>query len=226
VLGACLILLVWAYRRGATFSRGALIAFAALLLIAGVYFGLRPEIVEPTAEKLATFFPIKWLQEPRGIILYLGQRLGFDPPKWLWGPSMALIAVSVVSIWHFLGYDVVIYLAGLGNVPPELYEVARIDGASEGQAFRHITLPLLSPTNFFLVIISTIGAFRAFTLFYVMTGGGPLRTTTSVAYFIFDRFWNAARVGYASAAAFVLFGMILVMTLIQQKALGERVTYQ
>jgi len=214
------------HRRRGGFANAVILVLAGGLAALGLYFVRHPEAVDAVAEVLTTFFPVKWLQEPRGIVQYLGKRLGFDPPKWLWGPSMALVAVSVVSIWHFLGYDVVVYLAGLGNIPPRLYEVARIDGASEAQAFWHITLPLLSPTTFFLLIISTIGAFRAFTLFYVMTGGGPLKTTTSVAYFIFDRFWNASRVGYASAAAFVLFGIILVMTLIQQKAVGERVTYQ
>jgi multiple sugar transport system permease protein len=221
-----LVYAIVASRKRGGFGNGLMIVLGGLLLASGLYFMLRPEIVEPTANLMATFFPVKWLQEPRGIVQYLGKRIGFDPPQWLWGPSMALVAVSVVSIWHFLGYDVVVYLAGLGNIPPRLYEVARIDGANEAQAFWHITLPLLSPTTFFLLIISTIGAFRAFTLFYVMTGGGPLKTTTSVAYFIFDRFWNASRVGYASAAAFVLFGIILVMTVIQQKVVGERVTYQ
>jgi len=221
-----LIYVLATLRRRGVSGNVTLLLLSGGLLALGVHSYLRPEGVEVVANHMATFFPVKWLQEPRGIIMYLGKRFGFNPPKWLWGPSMALIAVSTVSIWHFLGYDVVIYLAGLGNIPPMLYEVARIDGASEGQAFWHITLPLLSPTTFFLVIISSIGAFRAFTLFYVMTGGGPLRTTTSVAYFIFDRFWNAARVGYASAAAFVLFGIILIMTMIQRKVMGQRVTYQ
>ena len=226
-LGAAwLVYVVVTFKRRGGFANGLLMLLSGGLLALGLFLNFRPEVIEPVANQLATFFPVKWLQEPRGIIQYLGKRLGFDPPKWLWGPSMALVAVSIVSIWHFLGYDVVIYLAGLGNIPPSLYEVARIDGASEGQAFWHITLPLLSPTTFFLLIISTVGAFRAFTLFYVMTGGGPLKTTTSVAYFIFDRFWNAARVGYASAAAFVLFGVILIMTMSQQKAMGKRVTYQ
>jgi len=214
-------------RRKRSYSATALFSTAVgLILLAGILFLLHPEWVGAVSKALDTFFPIKWLQDPRGIFLFLGKKWGFKPPKWLWGPSLALIAVSIVSIWHFLGYDVVIYLAGLGNVPPAMYEAARIDGATEGQLFWYITLPLLSPTNFFLLIISSIGAFRAFTLFYVMTRGGPLRTTTSVAYFIFDRFWNAVRVGYACAAAFVLFAMILLMTIIQQRTIGRHVTYQ
>lgn len=196
------------------------------LLLVGLLFWWKPTVLDGAIVQFDTFFPVRWLQEPRGIILYLGKKWGFTPPKWLHGPSMALIAVSVVSMWHFVGYDVVIYLAGLFNVPPEMYEAARIDGASEGQIFWRITFPLLSPTTFFLLIISTIGAFRAFTMFYVMTAGGPLKTTTSVTFLVYDRFYNAARWGYASAIAFVLFGMILTMTLINQWLAGRRVVYQ
>jgi ABC-type sugar transport system permease subunit len=102
----------------------------------------------------------------------------------------------------------------------------RIDGANEWQVFWRITFPMLSPTTFFLLIISTIGAFRAFTMFYIMTDGGPLSTTTSVTFLIYDRFYNAARWGYASAIAFVLFGIILAMTLLNNRIAGRRVTYQ
>ncbi len=218
--------LVISRRRRSVVATAILCFFAAGLLALGLLFRTSPVALEVVSRELAGFFPVKWLQEPRGIILYLGQRWGFQPPPWAHGPSMALIAVSIVSIWHFLGYDVVIYLAGLSNIPTEFYEAARIDGANEGQLFWKITLPLLSPTTYFLLIISTIGAFRAFTLFFVMTGGGPLNTTTSVAYFVFDRFWNAIRAGYASAAAFVLLLIILVLTIIQQRALGRYVTYQ
>ncbi|MCD6519479.1 MAG: sugar ABC transporter permease [Anaerolineae bacterium] len=205
---------------------GLLAAIAGVLLVLALAFWQSPTLLERVIHELETFFPVRWLQEPRGIILYLGKRWGFTPPKWLQGPSMALVAVSIVSIWHFAGYDIVIYLAGLFNVPNDLYEAARIDGASEGQIFWKITFPLLSPTTFFLLIISTIGAFRAFTMFYVMTMGGPLKTTTSVTFLIYDRFYNAGRWGYASAIAFVLFGIILTMTLINQRLVGRHVFYQ
>lgn len=227
-----LLMLAWLVWLLLTAKRRAWGATALLALFAGgslalaLFFRLRPAALAVVTTELVEFFPVKWLQEPRGVIQYLGQRWGFTVPSWAKGPSMALIAVSIVSIWHLLGYDVVIYLAGLGNVPGELYEAARIDGANESQVFWRITLPLLSPTTYFLMLISTIGAFRAFTLFFTMTGGGPLRTTTSVAYFIFDRFWNAIRAGYASAAAFVLLAVILVLTFIQQRVMANRVTYQ
>jgi len=212
--------------RRTAFSVGFQLAVAGILLLVGVIFLRSPGALQETVKQLETFFPVRWLQEPRGIILFLGKKWGFTPPKWLQGPSMALIAVSIVSMWHFTGYDVVIYLAGLFNVPTELYEAARIDGATEGQIFWKITFPLLSPTTFFLLIISTIGAFRSFTMFYVLTSGGPLKTTTSVTYLVYDKFYNDAKWGYASAIAFVLFGIILVMTLLNQRLAGRRVFYQ
>lgn len=213
-------------KRRTSLSNGFQIVIAMLLLPVGVVFLWSPGALQNTVKQLETFFPVRWLQEPRGIILYLGKKWGFTPPTWLQGPSMALIAVSIVSMWHFTGYDIVIYLAGLFNVPPELYEAARIDGATEGQVFWKITFPLLSPTTFFLLIISTIGAFRAFTMFYVLTSGGPLKTTTSVTYLVYDKFYSDSKWGYASAIAFILFGIILIMTLLNQRLAGRRVFYQ
>jgi multiple sugar transport system permease protein len=169
--------------------------------------------------------PLGWLLEPRGIVQLLTAGSGWRPSPWLAGPSLALIAVSMMSIWHFLGYDIVIYLAGLGNISSELYEAARIDGANEWHIFWRITLPLLSPTTFFLLIISTIGAFRSFNQFYVMTSGGPLGTTTTVAYFVFQNFYQFTKVGYASGAAVLLFVAILIMTILQLR-FGRQVTYQ
>ncbi|MBC7235608.1 MAG: sugar ABC transporter permease [Chloroflexi bacterium] len=219
------LLLTWGRRR-TDLMTAFLATVAGVLLVSGVLFGARPSILQSVILQLENFFPVRWLQEPRGIILYLGKQWGFTPPPWLHGPSMALLAVCIVSMWHFMGYDTVIYLAGLFNISSDVYEAARIDGASEGQVFWHITFPLLSPTTFFLFMISTIGAFRAFTMFYVLTNGGPLRTTTSVTFYIYDRFYSASRWGYASAIACVLFVIILTMTLINQRIAGRRVFYQ
>ena len=224
--GAWLIYLVITTRRRGGFANSIFMLIAGLALLLAIVFAWNPGAVDWTITHLETFFPVRWLQEPRGIFVFLGRKLGFTPPSWLKGPSMALIAVSIVSMWHFIGYDMVIYLAGLFNVSPDLYEAARIDGATESRIFWRITFPLLSPTTFFLLIISTIGAFRSFTMFYVLTQGGPLKTTTSVTYMVYDRFYTAARWGYASAIAFVLFGIILAMTLVNQWFVGRRVFYQ
>ncbi len=220
------IYLIRTRRRRSGFGTWLLGIVAGLLCVVFLWWAIRPAANDGFVQLMRGFFPVRWLQEPRGILLYLGKQLGFTPPPWLQGPSMALLAVSLVSMWHFTGYDVVIYMAGLSNVPPDLYEAARIDGATEGHLFTKITLPLISPTTFFLLITSTIGAFRAFTMFYVLTNGGPLRTTTSVTFMIYEQFYNAARWGYASAIAVVLFVVILVMTLLNQRLAGSRVIYQ
>lgn len=167
----------------------------------------------------------QWLGESDGVFRLIAAGAGITLPGWLAGPSVALVAISVMSIWHYVGFNIVIFLAGLGNISKELYEAARIDGASEWQVFRRITLPLLSPTTFFLVTVSTIGALQAFNQIYVMTGGGPLDTTRTVVMLVFQTFYQQTRVGYGSAMAFVLTGIILVLTLVNFRFFGRRVSY-
>jgi len=176
--------------------------------------------------------PQRWMLEPRGIFQILADALGWHIPSWAAGPSQALVAIMVFVIWFYIGWDTVIFLAGLGNIPTELYDAAKIDGAGRWALFRYITLPLLSPTIFFLTLMSMIGSFRAFNHIYVMTTaaggqlGGPLRTTTTTAILMFDYFYSRVRFGYASAIAFLLFGIILALTIIQQRFGRTRVFYQ
>lgn len=133
--------------------------------------------------------PQKWLDEPRGLfeLLSNGGLVG-----WAAGPSLALVGVSLYTIWHYIGFQVVIFLAGLGNISTEYYEAARLDGANERQIFTKITLPLLSPTTFFVATIATIGALKAFNQIYIMTNGGPLATTRVLGYEIFHVFSSRA----------------------------------
>lgn len=174
----------------------------------------------------------QWMLQPRGIFQLLGRAMGIDVPKWAAGPSQALVAIMVFVIWFYVGWDTVIFLAGLGNIPPELYDAAKIDGAGRFGLFRHITLPLLSPTIFFLSTMALIGSFQAFNHIFVMTTaaggqlGGPLRTTTTTSILMFDFFYSRVRFGYASAIAFLLFVVILGLTVLQQRASRERVFYQ
>lgn len=161
---------------------------------------------------------LRWLQEPKGIGTLL---FGPDTPSWAAGPSLAQIAVLVFVIWFWIGYDTTIFLAGLGNIPHELYEAAKIDGANGWQLLRHITLPLLSPTTFFLSLVAVIGSFKAFVHIFVMTSvagggaGGPLKTNMTTGLFIYETFYTNVRNGYASAVAFILFAIILAITLFQ-----------
>jgi multiple sugar transport system permease protein len=144
---------------------------------------------------------------------------------WLTGPSLALVVILTLSVWTFVGYNTVIYLAGLGNIPLELTEAAEIDGASRWDTFRHVTFPLLSPTTYFLSLIGVMGTFKAFNTIWVMRTGQALGTTDTFSVVIFQEFFEKSRYGYASALAFVLFGIILLLTFANNKIQGSRVFY-
>ena len=150
-----------------------------------------------------------------GILNYVLQELGLAPVNWLGDPKTAMIAIVIISIWKSLGFQMVIWLAGLQAIPEELHEAAAIDGATRTQAFFRITLPLLAPTTFFLAITGVIGSFQVFSPIYVITGGGPRGSTDVVVYHIYTRAFEAYDMGYAAAQAWVLFAVIFVATLIQ-----------
>jgi multiple sugar transport system permease protein len=166
--------------------------------------------------------PQKWLDEPRGLfeLISNGALEG-----WPAGPSLALVGVSLFTIWHYIGFQVVIFLAGLGNISTEYYEAARLDGASERQLFTKITLPLLSPTTFFVATIATIGALKAFNQIYAMTNGGPLGTTRTLGYEIFHVFFQQGRIDLGAAMAVLLTLLILLFTFFQFRVAERRVHY-
>jgi multiple sugar transport system permease protein len=155
----------------------------------------------------------------------LGEKLGFVVPEWAAGPSLALVVIMMYSIWVYVGYDTVIYLAGLGNISSELTEAAEIDGAGKWQVFRHIIFPLLSPTTYFLSLIAIIGTFKAFAHIWVMRHEFSVGTVNTFSVTIFLEFFEKLRFGYASALAFVLFAIILTLTLINNRIQGTRVFY-
>lgn len=167
----------------------------------------------------------KWLGETRGVLELAFLPLGVRLPAWAAGPSLALISLIVYTTWVFVGYDTVIFLAGLVNIPKELYDAAKVDGADGWRLFRHITFPLLSPTTFFLLLITVIGTFRAFNHIYIMTMGGPGDATTTASIFIFNQMVSYNRYGYSAAISFIVFAVILVLTILQNKFAGERVIY-
>ncbi len=167
----------------------------------------------------------KWLMEPNGVFYIIGKYLGFEVPTWATGPSLALVVIIIYSVWTYVGYDTVIYLAGLGNISNEINEAAAIDGANRWQIFRHITLPLLSPTTYFLSLIAVIGTFKAFNHIYVLRDQLALGTVDTFSVAIFDEFFTKTRFGHASAMAFVLFAIILALTYVNNKVQGSRVFY-
>jgi multiple sugar transport system permease protein len=149
-----------------------------------------------------------------------------DLPKWLVSSRWAMPAVIVVSVWQGLGYAMVLFLAGLQNIRPELYEAAAIDGATGWSRFWHITLPLLSPMTFFVLIIPIIGSFQVFELVYVMTKAGPANGTNTLVYFIYQNGFMFYQMGIASAGAMILFAIVLVLTLVQYRLQNRWVHYE
>lgn len=168
---------------------------------------------------------LRWLTEPTGVFELVARGLNTTLPGWAHGPSLAMLAIIFYTTWVFVGYNITIFLAGLGTIPGQLYESARIDGASGWLIFRHITFPLLSPTTYFLLIVTVIGTFKAFNHIYVMTQGGPGDATTTTSVFIFKQLFEFNRYGYSAALSFILFFIILVLTILQNQFAGRRVVY-
>jgi multiple sugar transport system permease protein len=155
-----------------------------------------------------------------GLLNYALSGLGIDPIDWLGDPHWAMPAIILFAVWKNFGYNMIIFLAGLQSIPEELYEAARIDGASVWRQFRSVTLPMLSPVVMLVGILTIAGYFQLFAEPYVMTQGGPLQSTVSVLYFMYEegfKWWN---LGSASAVAFVLFLLIFAVTALQLR--GKR----
>jgi len=188
------------------------------------FFSGRPNAPINSLLRLIGTKPLMWLDEPKGITeMILGPDV--DVAGWLVGPSLALVVIIIFNIWSYVGYDTVIFLAGLGGIPGELYEAASIDGANRWDQFRHVTLPLLSPTTYFLTLLSVIGTFKAFNHVWVLRSAAALGTTDTASIVIFTEFNRNTRYGYAASLAFVLLGVILILTIINNKVAEERVFY-
>ena len=160
----------------------------------------------------------RWLYNPRlGLINQLLEALGLPGQEWLGNPRLALPALILMAVWKNFGYNMIIFVAGLQAIPERYYEAAKIDGAGTLQRFRHVTLPLLSPTLTFVSIMTVIGYFQFFAEPYVMTGGGPLNSTMSIVLYMYNHGFKFFNLGYASAIAFILFAFIGLFTLGQRR---------
>ena len=158
----------------------------------------------------------RYLYHPQyGLLNYALGVFGVGPIDWLGNPKWAMPAIILMAVWKNFGYNMLIFIAGLQAIPEELYESARIDGAGALRQFRSITLPMLSPTLVFVAVITMIGYFQLFAEPYVMTQGGPLRSTTSMVLLMYEEGFRWWRMGYAASIAFVLFLIILTATLLQ-----------
>ncbi len=158
----------------------------------------------------------------------LAQVLGWvhlSSPDWLNRPEWAMPAIIIVYVWKNLGFAVVIFLAGLQAIPRDLYDAAKIDGANVWWRFRSVTLPMLSPITFFLLVTSILNTFQAFDIIRVMTQGGPVDSTNTLIYYVYEQGFVALNAGRSAAASLVLFALMMIITLVQLRFTEQRVHY-
>lgn len=148
-----------------------------------------------------------------------------NPPTWISDPNFALISIMIIHIWISTGFNLIVYIAGLQSIPKELYEAAEMDGANAWYKFKNITLPLISPTSFFLLITGVIATFKVFDLIAVLTAGGPLNSTTMLVWHLYETAFINLEVGYASAIAVILFLFVFSITIFQWLAQKKWVNY-
>jgi multiple sugar transport system permease protein len=198
-------------------------------------FSLRPDAFANQVLKLFGGAPLKWLQEAQGIVPLIFGAGGAEAGEagtvaaywltWAGGPSLALSAVIIYSWWVFIGYYALIYLNGLSAIPRQLYEAAEVDGAGKLRSFFSITLPLLSPSTYFLSLLGVIGTFKAFTHIYVLRNAAAQGTTDPISVLIFFTAFRKSRMSYAAAMSMLLFVIVIGLTILQQRLAERRVTY-
>jgi len=182
-----------------------------------------PNVTSTVAISLVWF----WLYAPDvGVINWLLSLVGIAGPAWLTSLTWAMPAVIIVGVWQHVGYPMLILLAGLQGIPESFYEAAKLDGAGVLARFRRITLPLLTPSLFFLLITQFISSFQVFGLIYVMTQGGPANATNVYIHYLYQNAFAFGRLGYASAMAWVLFVLIALITLVQWQLQKRWVFYE
>jgi multiple sugar transport system permease protein/sn-glycerol 3-phosphate transport system permease protein len=167
-----------------------------------------------------------YIFDPRyGLIATAVRSIGLTPPEWLRDPDWAMPAIIIVYIWKNVGFATVIFLAGLQAIPRDLYEAAKVDGAGPFWRFRSVTLPMLSPIMFFVVITSILSSFQAFDIINVMTRGGPVDATNTLIYYVYEQGFVAFNAGRAAAASIIMFALMLAITLFQLRVSERRVHY-
>jgi multiple sugar transport system permease protein len=168
----------------------------------------------------------KWIYLPDvGLINSALGIIGIDGPAWLTSERWAMPGLIIMTVWKSFGYNMVLFLAGLQNIPEHLYDAAKVDGATGWRRFLHITLPMLSPTTFFVVVISIISSFQVFDQALIMTNGGPGTATTTLVLYIYQVGFQSFEMGYAAAVALVLFAAIFIFTVVQFMFQRRWVTY-
>ncbi len=181
-----------------------------------------PVVVSPVAAAVIW----RWIYEPNfGILNYALGSIGIPPVNWLNDPTAAMFSLIIMGVWKSFGINMVLFAAGLQGIPEHYYEAAEIDGASPLARFWNITLPLLSPTTLFILVMSVIGSFQVFDIVYVLTSGGPLDSTKVLVFYLYEHAFKYFDMGYASAVAYLMFAIIFVLTLLQMRYFKNRVYY-
>ena len=165
----------------------------------------------------------KWIYNPQyGILNAALRTIGLPQPDWLTDPAVAIVSVAIVSIWQTAGYNAILLMAGMRSIPKHYYEAASMDGATGWQKFWRITLPLLKPTIFFVMVTSLINSFiQSFNIIFVMTGGGPGNATKVLMFYIWENAFNFFKMGYASAISYLLFVLLIAVTILQLRVTGR-----
>lgn len=180
-----------------------------------------PVVVSPVAAALIW----RWLYDPNfGLVNYTLGIFGVSPINWLNDPNAAMFALIGMGVWKTFGYNMVLFAAGLNAIPDSYYEAATLDGAGAWSKFWHITIPLLSPTTFFILVMSMIGSFQVFDIVYILTSGGPLGSTKVLVFYVYEyAFKFNGEMGYASAISYFLFAILFILTMAQIKFLKTKV---
>ena len=215
------------YRNTVVFTMFAVFLNAGVGLLLAVFLNRRMPTLVSNFYRSVFFFPIlvahtyisviwKYLYaEDTGVLNFYLSLLNIDSIPWLREPGWAMTAIIIMDVWKNAGFAMLVFLAGLQSIPNEYYEAAQLDGASERQLFTRITIPLLSPTIFFILVIFFIGAFQVFDSIFVLTGGGPGDATRSVVMYIYQQAFQRLDFGYAAAISWTLFLVIMAVTLVQ-----------
>ena len=185
-----------------------------------IYFFRTAYYLPVVTSFVAVSFIWLWIYEPQfGVLNQLFEMVGLPTFAWLRDPSTAMLSIAILSVWKNAGYNMIIFLAGLQGIPQYLYEAAEIDGASATQRFWHVTVPMLSPTTFFVFVVYFIGALQMFTQAWILTLGGPLDSTLTVVYLIYQNGFEFLKMGSAAAMSVVLFLFISIVTYINTRVL-------
>lgn len=210
IIGLSLMLALWLNRAGVFHS-----------FVQGAIFS--PHIVSWVSISMIW----AWVMDPQyGLLNWFIGLFGFEKLAWLSSPNTSLISLVIVAVWKGLGYNTLVFIAGLQSIPKDIYEAASLDQSKPWTTFYKLILPMLSPTIFFLVIINMIGSFQVFETIAIMTQGGPVNSTNTLVYYIYEYGFRFFKIGYASAAGVILLFIVGVLTIIYFKMMSKRVHYQ